>query len=393
MKNRRISGSNSLFSIEFELEYQNWRTSSQVESKWELAQGYVMKLLKFLTTAGLLALALQGVAQNSCRSVYSQVSFSAARSYPDVDSKLLLQLSSISQINLSRRTPEMKSIWERYKNTPGSQSALIDLTDSSLFSPSDLLNNRHSDIQYTKYDEAITLLRKGDRLKIGDQIYTLGDYLGSGHTTHIYANADHPETVIRVPYVIHQMIKSIMVSELMRKQQPESLWKDPKTRILFGWFLNELQQDLNTRPHSAKLRFLDSQGRIAVVDRVYGSETAQDFIEPLLSPNGKLAQRDQSTISYPDSAMNVLMSKNQFLPVYTLSPESVKKINLLMDTLVANGHATKERYLYKFKTQILRQYLFDETLQQWKFVDGEPFTLDQLPEAFKSFLQKFKDLH
>ena len=158
-----------------------------------------MKLFRLLTGVILIGLSSLCPAQTACRTVYSESQFSSKTLYPDVSLKMIFQLSDISQTADFQRGPRMKAAWRRYKNTPGPQSVLIDLGDPNLFNPSPLLNSYNAKIKYSKYDEVTALLRQGDRVKLGDRIYTLGEFLGAGNATHIYANADDPTTAILIP--------------------------------------------------------------------------------------------------------------------------------------------------------------------------------------------------
>jgi hypothetical protein len=45
-------------------------------------------------------------------------------------------------------------------------------------------------------------LRKGDTIRAQGRRAVLGDFLGAGNLTHIYADAEHPELVIRIPFNI-----------------------------------------------------------------------------------------------------------------------------------------------------------------------------------------------
>lgn len=130
------------------------------------------------------------------------------------------------------------------------------------------------------YEKILILMRKGDTLTIeGDKI-KLGDFLGSGNTTHIYALHNNPEEAVRIPFV----------SNLTHLADGSTNARNYSLRVI-----GERFSKIFVRNHKvlsalapkykiaiAKLIKVGPYFRYVIVERIWGKENGSAFLNQIL---------------------------------------------------------------------------------------------------------------
>jgi len=126
------------------------------------------------------------------------------------------------------------------------------------------------------YHGAVLRLQAGDTVVFRDQegqphSFRLGDFLGSGNMTHIYALADRPDRVIRIPYAI----------EGRQNPAPNEKLKGPPVQH----FARRYIEAIPNKPVK-RVQIREHGPGFVVTDRINGNENGFDFLIKLLKTQG-----------------------------------------------------------------------------------------------------------
>lgn len=226
------------------------------------------------------------------------------------------------------RDPETAQKWIQYKNGTNHKPTKFDLSTDDYF----------------VYESAVINIRKGDTVAFDNQVYKLGNFLGAGNQTHIYELAGYSDRVIRIPFLTDEIFHRIKLPRLQQLRS-SSL---------------EVAQALKKKRGAVKVFTQDSQGRFLIVEKVNGSQNADDF---LLSINDRLpdskTQRELSSRYKPISDFSALTPVEQ---------DKVRKLTVLMKDNYELKQLKGELW---FNPSYTRQYVWDENNSLWRVVDAE----------------------
>lgn len=110
----------------------------------------------------------------------------------------------------------------------------------------------------SEYARRVARLRRGDQLEFTDLDFLLGDYLGQGNSTLIFAAGNDPSFAIRIPY-----LTSILSERGVRPEQPAQRFITSKPI-----------------PETGRVRVcrIGPNFEYTLVNRVHGSENGWEFI-------------------------------------------------------------------------------------------------------------------
>jgi len=340
-----------------------------------------LRLSTFLTAVVLFSSTWPCFAQvPACHQVLAKTS-----AYADLTADTLQTLEVYAQTPTSRRRQLSAEAWLRYKNTPGPVAARIDLSAPELFADDTVKNSRGYPI--SRYEDAVLKLRKGDWITIGERRYHLGSFLGAGNATHVFADADNPAQAIRIPYLVIETYAAILpaLTPYANRPLPPRFWYWPTVRFADAALLNLQQRGLEHYPNSVKLLEMDPLGRVAVVSRVQGNEVASSFIGGLLTPRARESSPPKE-LYYPDPQKSYETGSNFLTRPESWPRETKIKMQLLVDAMVANQHGRIEYGYASLNTGLLRQYVWDTSLNEWLYVDHEEILTENfLDEVFAHY--------
>ncbi len=163
-----------------------------------------------------------------------------------------------------RRSLEDSEVIYALKNVPHAKPQTFIFTDEFYET------NPHDRTPWTQgnlYHETIRELRTGDTLKIMDedtgaiQTFQLGEYLGGGNATHVWALQDNPDLALRIPYGVVTRFGRTDALRFMKK-------------------FNEMAKDLPDEFPRANV-VTDGKGRFSVVTRLHSQETGTEFMKKI----------------------------------------------------------------------------------------------------------------
>ncbi len=121
---------------------------------------------------------------------------------------VLEKLGQFAYREASARGEATQQYWRNFKNTIDGEPVTVDLLNALEVSQTlkrlprfkrALSGPPHPDP--TVYEELVLSLRAGDTVRFGNDQYTLGEFLGAGNASHVFAIAGNPRAVIRIPFL------------------------------------------------------------------------------------------------------------------------------------------------------------------------------------------------
>jgi hypothetical protein len=245
----------------------------------------------------------------------------------------------------SSRTAEQSAIARRIKSTPRATPATIDLTDEGARLPvkpelevyGSTIDGYDLPANLDAYDQAVLDLHTGDTVVFGNYQYKLGEFLGAGNATHVFALADHPKLAIRIPFHTVYLRRTLITRQFLIDRfitaEPKRPW----------WsFAKQVKIEIPK----------DGRGFV-LVTRIWGTEDAENFLKALLTKFGDSRSLDDLwNIPYDD----------------LLATARERGDKLALEKL------TKLRKLGKKATGTIgniRQYVWDEKKRDWILADWE----------------------
>jgi hypothetical protein len=192
----------------------------------------------------------------------------------------------------------------------------------------------------TGSDRLLSHVRAGDELRIGGQRFQIGEFLGSGNASHVFALKDHPDLVIKLPYVPPYFFLNYTSQ---RKTVQQSFIEE---------FVKHRPEGLN----AVEVKGWGRHYEYAIAGRVNGNENGADFISKLRSL-GAVSADDR----YKFNRLAYWVKR-----VEQLNPDLLKSLNALQGGNESNALEI-----------IGRQYVWDTVKRDWFLVDWE-----QTPEWF-----------
>jgi len=182
-----------------------------------------------------------------------------------------------------RASDELSNLFD-YKNSPQEKPALVDLSDDCLAAecqtlsatkPWDRLVESKLFGKPSKYETAVISLKRGDTVKFGTEEFKLGEFLGLGNSTHIFALADNPDHAIRIPILTPS-----------NGQWPTSMeTKGQNGRLAaIRKLIRVFTLEAKLVPHAVPIIKEDRLGRFIIVKRLKGI-SGGDFLKKIKAPN------------------------------------------------------------------------------------------------------------
>jgi hypothetical protein len=199
----------------------------------------------------------------------------------------------------------------------------------------------------TIYERRVLELRQGDTAHFYDRTFRLGRFLGSGNATQIFELADDPEKVIRIPFLVADL--------LLRTEQTNYDQEDRLLRIReFMW---RFVTQIGRKKGHVKIFEIGENFSYAVVQRVHGATNAIQFLQTLLAQQRPIVLGE--TLVWPASFRS------------ELTPVENEKLTALLHLMAANQDAIRVVDQTVIRSVPARQYLYDDWLKEWFVVDAE----------------------
>lgn len=261
-----------------------------------------------------------------------------------------------------------KQVWNLYKNTPGREPRLFQLFGSNLYdaSPELLavpdLNKIYWEIgSPTIYEYKLLRIRTGDTVDFGGKRFRLGEFLGSGNSSHIYVNADNPDQVLKIGFLAGALVERVFEAQRSRaKTQP--LAHISHARVLMKEFVGSI----HGRPRGVGIVEIDDMYRFAVVERVFGTQTGAKYLEELAGWGPyklkvlKAADFDRLIDAHPNNPKLVDLGRALIEAGFLDDPSLARKLGVKVNKNKLGSSA----YL-----GYARQLMWDERANIWRLVD------------------------
>lgn len=255
----------------------------------------------------------------------------------------------------SFRSERDKLFWLQYKNGINSSPQTVDLGHSRLNSdwPIGMEDIMHEIPNFPlQYEAAVLSLKKGDTVHFGAQSFKLGEFLGSGNASHVFALVDQPGRVIKIPFLSALLANENRLSGLETQVE----WGEshyPRilelNKVSFIALAKE-RKDLET---NASYQFI-------TMPRIHGTQLGSDFLntvsQKLRGRNLKLGEVLFVNLSQLPDGMNKAM---------------VKSLHELIQWMSSRGHATlMDHGVYALRTGVTRQLMLSDQ-GRWEVLDAE----------------------
>ena len=205
----------------------------------------------------------------------------------------------------------------------------------------------------TEYELNVLSLKMGDVVKVEGQTFKLGEFLGFGNNTHVFALEKDDTKVIRIPAISIENSKSEKLSGI------------EKIMIARRAIKSYLELSKWITVPKADVLEASTSNYFVISTRVHGTLNARAFIEQL---SGEAAA-EESFYKALDTAQG------------KLNPSINKKITALLKlnefALGNKGRAlipmNSEGKYYELQMLALHRLIWDEKLEQWTLVDWDKF--------------------
>ncbi|MBL7544235.1 MAG: hypothetical protein JNL11_10475 [Bdellovibrionaceae bacterium] len=177
------------------------------------------------------------------------------------------------------RSSSDRVIWLQFKNGPNEKPQTVDLSNPKLNS-SWPIGQKDSPGKFQNfpllYEAAVLSLKQGDTVRFGLKTFKLGEFLGNGNASHIFALAHQPDThqpemVIKIPFLAANLanpnsIKGFQTVVDWRKSHYDRMLEVNRRSFLA---LEKERNDILT----------DADFRYILMPRIRGSVLASDFLD------------------------------------------------------------------------------------------------------------------
>ena len=198
----------------------------------------------------------------------------------------------------------------------------------------------------TEYEHDVLNLRAGDTVVYDGVRYKLGKFLGRGNATHIFALADDPEHVIRIPYLAENIYDGFVSDADKRLPRAE------KGKVHVAIYVEAMKKQAGGIPFKA-----DPQNRFVIAKRIYGSEDGQSFIYRQRVGDRKIDLADIKSYFKQTSVEN--------------QEQGRQLIDLMQKNHEISEVKTNEGTEYYVGEVFARQYIWDTHDNCWYKVDAE----------------------
>ncbi len=266
-----------------------------------------------------------------------------------------LSIARYAYTSDTSRTREDASVWLKYKNGRNIDPRIVDLTQRNLDEVWVWAQENDSETgapwHPNKYEENVISLRKGDTVKFGDKSFKLGKFLGSGNATHIYALADNPKMVIRIPFIVRDLAIRAFVVGL-------------PTEVHYGASHYKRIFEFNELTYRALLKYRDDvtagdNFRYLLMPRVYGKMTGLDFLNTIAI---KLTGHSVFPNEHLDWKLDQLSQ--------ALTAHEKIILNRLVDLLRKTDEIMEREGYISIRSKNTRNFLLNPA-DQWEAIDAE----------------------
>lgn len=129
------------------------------------------------------------------------------------------------------------------------------------------------------YETLVINLRAGDTLVVDGAQFHLGEFLGAGNATHVYALADRPNEVIRLPFIADSVAEGF--GDTLRETGQ--------------YMIRNFATLIRPRPpaRAVKITQTGSRYQYVVVSRIHGNMNGEDFLGKLPHDAKKISAQDR----------------------------------------------------------------------------------------------------
>jgi hypothetical protein len=270
------------------------------------------------------------------------------------DSRISFAYSSFGE-----RSPEVETAFRAAKNGPSGRRRILDLGDWRLSSP---VGHRedYGLAPVSAYEREILELAAGDRVRVtgvlkGAREIALGEFINAGNTNHVWAEAEDPAAVLRLPFASGDVLIAeggkppvlvargfalrfieghARVVERISRARERCAAEDPEIPL----------------PRVVGLLDFDPEGRFAEVDRVRARGNARDWLAEVWKPGAP------EPSFYTTEPSNYFKYRSLALAIESLLP------------LPSSPVPDQRRGTYLHEA---RQFLWDLDRETWALVDWE----------------------
>lgn len=170
-----------------------------------------------------------------------------ANSFAAPQEKCPARFEKIARTYAEKRTPADKEAFKRYKdNNPEPKTVKLPAPYKG---------------EVGEYEDQVLSLKAGDTVKFGNKTFILGEFLGNGNATHIFALRDFPDRAIRIPFAAKDVDAFGLAEHYQRR------WKSA----------------FKGKENIVQLHEMGKLGAYTVVSRVDGSENGMEFMKYLMN--------------------------------------------------------------------------------------------------------------
>lgn len=277
----------------------------------------------------------------------------------DTFQKILADVAYRSD-QMRRAFPNEMKIWMDYKNGSNPDPIKVDLSNMcALGSACPILMRDHpTPREYVSgdpsvYERLVLSLKKGDTIVFDGHEYTLGDFLGAGNMSHVYAIAG-TRTVIRLPFV-----SDFVWARLKRDRR---MTQAERMRKLLDGTL-AASGGLKRKKGSVAVYKTDTEGRFMITHKVYGTFSGEKLLRRIVTYSDGLTGKDQ--LFYP--------APGHFKSEAQMTALEREQFAQLLELMKQNGEASVDVKTGLTKVVALhsRQYIWDANDSRWYLVDSD----------------------
>lgn len=209
----------------------------------------------------------------------------------------------------------------------------------------------------SRYESAVISLKKGDIVVFEGEEFRLGEFLGFGNATHIFALADFHDQAIRIPLLVPGSLFWHSWNNASFEIPQNGRLKIIRTLVL------KYIEEAKTNERLVPIIKADPLGRYLVVKRIHIKQHANDYIRDALKTAGRNYYVPGELLSWSD------------LKIDSMAPFEQEKLLKLLEALrhdkatIEVIAADRKTPLIALRTVVLRQYAWDGF--DWIKLDAE----------------------
>jgi hypothetical protein len=275
-------------------------------------------------------------------------------------------LATIAGTKDEQRSEADNYVWQEYKNSPRLKPRTIDfsrdcmdgicqrLVELSPWGPA--FGQLRTVGMATNYEAAVISLKKGDTVVFDGEKIKLGEFIGFGNATHIFALADNPDLAIRIPIIVPgvQIWADALAAGKHTQQDRLELVRSLIKKYVFA---------ADNDPHLPQVVKSDSEGRYVIVKRIHGKKTGINFLDEIHVSDRPISQSDVLAWEYIN-----LSALNETQVAQATSLYAFMNSERLVSEFTTNQGRDVRHF---FPAGPLRQFLWDEDVGDWAKVDVE----------------------